>query len=147
MTLNWGHKLTLAFCTFVVFMFVMVYKSMKTDFQLVTKEYYKDELAYQQVIDGTNRANNLSGALEVTQAHNELIIQLPMEMKGKAISGNIWLYCSSDDKKDRRLDLTVDENGRQTVSTKNILPANYLLKVTWKANELNYYNEQHITLR
>lgn len=147
MTLNWGHKITLAFSAFVVFMFVMVYKSMKTDFQLVTKEYYKDELAYQQVIDGTNRANKLSGSVEVTQANNELIIQLPTEMRGKAISGNIWLYCSSDDKKDRRLELAVDENGKQVINSKNMLPANYLLKVTWKADELSYYNEQHIELK
>ncbi|HLP35218.1 FixH family protein [Lacibacter sp.] len=147
MTLNWGHKITLAFSAFVVFMFVMVYKSMKTDFQLVTKEYYKDELAYQQVIDGTNRANKLSGSVVVTQANNELIIQLPTEMRGKAISGNIWLYCSSDDKKDRRLELAVDENGKQVINSKNMLPANYLLKVTWKADELSYYNEQHIELK
>ena len=147
MTLNWGHKITLAFSAFVVFMFVMVYKSMKTDFQLVTKEYYKDELAYQQVIDGTNRANKLSGSVEVAQVNNELIIQLPTEMRGKAISGNIWLYCSSDDKKDRRLELAVDENGKQVIISKNMLPANYLLKVTWKADELSYYNEQHIELK
>jgi hypothetical protein len=147
MTLNWGHKITLAFTAFVVFMFVMVYKSIKTDFQLVTKEYYKDELAYQQVIDGTNRANKLSSSVEVIQAKDELIIQLPTEMKGKTISGNIWLYCSSDDKKDRKLDLTVNENGRQVISSKNMLPANYLLKVTWKADELNYYNEQLIELK
>ncbi|MEJ8842783.1 FixH family protein [Lacibacter sp. H375] len=147
MTLNWGHKITLAFSAFVVFMFVMVYKSMKTDFQLVTKEYYKDELAYQQVIDGTNRANKLSSSVEVTQLNNELIIQLPAEMKGKTISGNIWLYCSSDDKKDRRLELTVDENGKQVIDSKNMMPANYLLKVTWKAEELNYYNEQRLELK
>ena len=147
MTLNWGHKITLAFSAFVVFMFVMVYKSMKTDFQLVTKEYYKDELAYQQVIDGTNRANSLSTAVELKQANNELTIQLPIEMKGKIISGNIWLYCSSDDKKDRRLELTVDENGQQVIDSKSILPANYLVKISWKADGLNYYNEQRIEVK
>lgn len=147
MTLNWGHKITLAFTVFVLFMFTLVYKSMKTDFQLVTKEYYKDELAYQQVIDGTNRANKLSTSVEVKQANNELIIQLPTEMKGKRISGNIWLYCSSDDKKDRRLELAVDENGKQLIDSKNMLPANYLVKITWKADELNYYNEQRIELK
>jgi hypothetical protein len=147
MTLNWGHKITLAFSAFVLLMFTLVYKSMKTDFQLVTKEYYKDELAYQQVIDGTNRANSLSSRVEVKQMKHELIIQLPIEMKGKTISGDIWLYCSSDDKKDRRLELTVDNNGRQLINTKNMLPANYLLKVTWKAEELNYYNEQLIALK
>ena len=147
MTLNWGHKITLAFSAFVVFMFVLVYKSMKTDFQLVTKEYYKDELAYQQVIDGTNRANSLSNNVQALQTSAGLIIQLPTEMKGKSITGNIWLYCSSDDKKDRRLELTVDENGKQLIDDKTIMPATYLLKVTWNAGNLNYYNEQRIEIK
>ena len=68
-------------------------------------------------------------------------------MNGKAITGNIWLYCSSDDKKDRRLELRVDENGQQVIDTKTILPANYLVKISWKADELNYYNEQRIALK
>lgn len=147
MTLNWGHKITLVFSAFVLLMFTLVYKSMKTDFQLVTKEYYKDELAYQQVIDGTNRANKLSGIVQVAQTTDGLSIQLPAEMKGKNISGNIWLYCSSDDKKDRRLALTVDENGKQVMDGKSIPPANYLVKVTWKADELSYYNEQRIEIK
>jgi hypothetical protein len=94
MTLNWGHKITLAFSAFVLLMFTLVYKSMKTDFQLVTKEYYKDELAYQQVIDGTNRANKLKGNVQVAQTKDGLSIQLPAEMKGKTsvvTSGSIAL--------------------------------------------------------
>jgi hypothetical protein len=147
MTLNWGHKITLAFSAFVLLMFTLVYKSMKTDFQLVTKEYYKDELAYQQVIDGTNRANKLKGNVQVAQTKDGLSIQLPAEMKGKNISGNIWLYCSSDDKKDRRLELVIDENGKHMITDKSILPANYLLNVTLKADELSYYNEQRIEVK
>nr|WP_294906110.1 FixH family protein [uncultured Lacibacter sp.] len=147
MTLNWGHKVTLGFTAFVLFIFFMVYKSMNTDFQLVTKEYYKEELAYQQVIDGTNRANELSNPVLVTQQDNQLQIQLPEEMKGKTISGSIWLYCPVDDKKDRKLVLAVDETGKQVIDAKTILPAGYQLKITWKADDLSYYNEQHIEIK
>lgn len=147
MTLNWGHKVTLGFTAFVLFIFFMVYKSMNTDFQLVTKEYYKEELAYQQVIDGTNRANELSNPVLVTQQDNQLQIQLPEEMKGKAISGSIWLYCPVDDKKDRKLVLAVDETGKQVIDAKTILPASYQLKITWKADDLTYYNEQRIEVK
>jgi hypothetical protein len=147
MTLNCGHKITLAFTVFVLLMGTLVYKSLKTDFQLVTKDYYKDELAYQQVIDGSNRANRLSSKVQVAQLNNELIVQLPAEMNGKTITGNIWLYCSSDDTKDRRLELSVDKTGKQVIDGKQILPANYLFKITWKADELNYYNEQQLELK
>jgi hypothetical protein len=147
MTFNWGHKLTLAFSAFVVFIFVMVYKAVNSDFQLVTKEYYKDELAYQEVIDGTNKANQLSAAVRIQQVGDQLIIQLPEEMKQQTVTGSIWLYCPSQDKNDRRLALTVNEAGKQTISTKEIAAANYLAKIRWRANNETYYTEQRITIK
>ena len=147
MTFNWGHKITVAFSAFVVFIFVMVYKAVKTDFQLVTKEYYKDELAYQEIIDGTNRANQLSTAVTIQQAGDQLIIQLPEEMKQQTITGSIWLYCPSEDKNDRKLVLTVNEEGKQIISTKSISAAGYLAKIRWQANDQTYYTEQRITIK
>lgn len=147
MTFNWGHKITLAFSAFVVFIFVMVYKAVKTDFQLVTKEYYKEELAYQEVIDGTNKANQLSTAVRIQQADDQLIIQLPEEMKQQTVTGSIWLYCPSEDKNDRKLVLRVDEEGRQSISTKSIASAGYLAKIRWQANGQTYYTEQRIIIK
>ena len=147
MTFNWGHKITLAFSAFVVFIFVMVYKAVKTDFQLVTKEYYKEELAYQEVIDGTNKANQLSTAVRIQQADDQLIIQLPEEMKQQTVTGSIWLYCPSEDKNDRKVVLAVDEEGRQSISTKSIAAAGYLAKIRWQANGQTYYTEQRIIIK
>ncbi|MFY7840914.1 MAG: FixH family protein [Lacibacter sp.] len=147
MTLNWGHKVTLGFSAFVVFMFFMVYKSMHTDFQLVSKEYYKDELAYQQVIDGTNRANQLSTAVSIAQNNETVTIQLPEELKGKKISGNIWLYCPTDDKKDQRLTLTADADARLQIERKTIAAGNYVVKINWTADGTAFYNEQALTVK
>lgn len=147
MTINWGHKITIVFLAFAAFILLLVYKSMHTDFQLVSKEYYKEELAYQQVIDGSNRANRLSSAVSVQQIKDELIVQLPSEMKFKNITGDIWLYCPTDDKKDRKLKLILDDNGRQVISTKTILPAGYLIKINWQADAQTYYNEQHLQIK
>lgn len=147
MTINWGHKITIVFLAFAAFILLLVYKSMHTDFQLVSKEYYKEELAYQQVIDGSNRANRLSSAVSVQQIKDELIVQLPSEMKFKNITGDIWLYCPTDDKKDRKLKLILDDNGRQAISTKTILPAGYLIKINWQADAQTYYNEQHLQIK
>ncbi|RXK62651.1 hypothetical protein ESA94_06545 [Lacibacter luteus] len=147
MTLNWGHKVTLGFSAFVIFMFFMVYKSMHTDFQLVSKEYYKDELAYQQVIDGTKRANELSTTVSVAQSNETVTIQLPEELKGKKISGNIWLYCPTDDKKDQRLTLTADADARLQLERKTIAAGNYVLKINWTADGTAFYNEQPLTVK
>ena len=56
--MNWGNKL-LILLLFLERMFYLVYRSVNTNFELVEKDYYKSEFRYQQVIDGTNRANSL----------------------------------------------------------------------------------------
>lgn len=147
MTFNWGHKVTLGFSAFVLFMFFMVYKSMHTDFQLVSKDYYKDELAYQQVIDGTNRANKLSTAVTIIQTNERLSIQLPAEMKGKQVNASIWLYCPTDEQKDQHLTLTADTDGKLMLAKETIATGNYVIKTSWKADGVMFYNEQSVTIQ
>lgn len=147
MTINWGHKLAIVYIAFVLFMFFLVYKSSQSDFQLVTKDYYKEELAYQQVIDGTNRANELSTSLSIEQQQGKVIIQLPAEMKGKTTEGEIWFYCINNNKNDVRLKLAVNEEGKQVIEAGILNAANYKVKINWKADNLNYYSEKSVSIQ
>lgn len=44
--MNWGHKLTFTILVFIGLMSYLVYRSLNTDFQLVEKDYYNNELQY-----------------------------------------------------------------------------------------------------
>lgn len=147
MTLNWGHKITIVLILFGVLMFTLVYKSIKTDFQLVSKDYYKDELQYQQVIDGSNNANALTNALTLTQTDKGISIQFPKEMKGKLLQGEIWFYCSYDEHKDLRLKIDVTNEAVQFIEPDRLAPATYTVKTSWKADGNPYYNEQSFTVK
>ena len=68
--MNWGNKILVVFVAFGSMISYMVYRCVKTPVNLVSEQYYKDELAYQNVIDGTKRANALSGKLELAQEDN-----------------------------------------------------------------------------
>ncbi|MFZ8343681.1 FixH family protein, partial [Staphylococcus aureus] len=54
--MNWGYKLLLAFISFALIIGILVYKSINTKYDLVSTEYYKDELRYQDKIDGSGNA-------------------------------------------------------------------------------------------
>ena len=54
--MNWGRSLILVFIVFAAFMGYLVYRASGTHFDLVSKEYYKDELRYQDKIDGFRNA-------------------------------------------------------------------------------------------
>lgn len=148
MKINWGHKIILVFVLFVSLIATLVYKSIHTNFELVTKEYYKDELVYQQVIDGTNNANKLGGITSVSSDAQFVNVTLPEEMKNVAVKGNIWFYCAANANKDRRYELNPDASGKQVFDKTEFLAGNYMVKVQWeKQDGQQFYTEQYLTLK
>lgn len=139
--MSWGNKLVIVFIVFAAFILTMVYKAVNTKVELVSKDYYKDELRYQDKIDGVNNANKLS-SVTVSQNSNELVVDLPKEMKGLKTEGDIWFYCSNDETKDKKLSLQVDDSGRQFIAKNKISKGNYLMKLTWKSGGNSYYSEK-----
>lgn len=147
MTLNWGHKLTIFICLFAGMILLLVYKCTQTNFDLVTKEYYKDELKYQEVIDGTKRANSLASKATVVSSSDFITIQLPAEMKGLAINGSAWFYCAADAKRDIKVPLAVNAAGTQQLSSKLLLPGKYTVKLNWTAGDLQFFSETNLDIQ
>lgn len=146
MTFNWGHKLTIFICAFAGMIILLVYKCTQTNFDLVTKEYYKDELVYQQVIDGTNLANSLSAKTIVTQNDSYISIQFPEEMKGKSLTGTASFYCPADARRDKKIALSVNAAALQQIGKQQFLPGRYIVKLSWNADGKQYYSESSIEI-
>lgn len=143
--MNWGNKLIIVFILFAGLIGFMVYKAMNTKFELVSKDYYKDELRYQDRIDGKQNANKLGNIL-ISQNADELLLALPNEMKGIKVEGEAWFYCKTDATKDRKIMLQVDENGQQHILKNKISKGIYELKLNWQTTTEKYYTEQNITV-
>jgi len=146
MTMNWGYKLFFTFIVFAILMSWLVYRAIHTDFQLVEKEYYKSELRYQEVIDGTNRVNALASPVSLTLENETIILQLPNEMKNLLLEGTIWFYCAYDGAKDKRLELMPDATGQQQIASAALQPGTYTAKIQWKQAGKDYYSERKLTL-
>lgn len=142
--MNWGNKLLLTFITFGAGMTYLVYRSVNTNYELVEKDYYKSELRYQEVIDGSNRVNQLSSAVKIEQTNTGIILELPQEMKEKSISGEVFFYCAYNQKKDKKFTLQPDANGVQVFQATAISPGNYTVKISWRSEEKNYFSEKKL---
>ena len=144
--MNWGNKLLVTFIVFGLGMGYLVYRSMSTNFELVEKDYYKSELRYQQVIDASNRTNELSTAVSLSQSENGITLQLPEEMKNKSITGDILFYCAYDKKKDKKFILRVNEHALQQFPLTDISSGNYTVKISWVHDGKTYYSEKSLTV-
>lgn len=146
MTLNWGHKLMLVFLVFVGMMSYLVYRCIKTNYDLVSTEYYKEELSYQQVIDGTSRANKLGNKLGISQSGHEIKLQLPAEIQPATVNGTVLFYYAADAKRDRQIVLHPDAQGAQLINSSRFFPGSYTVKVKWESKGQQYYSEEIVTI-
>jgi hypothetical protein len=125
----------------------MVIRCMNTPVNLVSEQYYKDELAYQQVIDGTKQANALLGRVQLATVPAGIRIDLPREMRGKTVKGTIFFYCPSDVVSDRRIPLVMNTTGEQEIAKGTVPNGHYMVKVSWETGGVNYFMEQPFVIR
>lgn len=136
--MSWGNKLIIVFIVFAALMATLVYKATQTKFELVSKDYYQDELRYQDKIDGA--ANAALEAPISIQVNDEIIsFEFPDAQKNANITGEAWFYCSVDATKDKRFVLSVDSTGIQRIERKRLQKGDYQIKISYEINQKKYY--------
>ena len=143
MKMSWGYKIMFVYLAFVAGMCFLIFKASNQEFDLVTKDYYEQELKYQQVIDQSANASRLSMPLYIEKKEAELKISFPDEMKNKKKLVDFYLYYAADAKRDFRRSFELNEN-----ELAQALPVGmkgmYELKLTWETEGVKYYHEQKI---
>jgi len=143
MKLSWGYKIMFVYIAFVAGMGVLVFKASSQKFDLVTKDYYDQELKYQQVIDQAANSSRLSAPVTIERNEGELRINFPGEMKNKKKLVDFYLYYAADAKKDFRKSFELDEN--ELVQALPVgMKGMYELKLSWEAEGVKYYFEQKL---
>jgi len=145
MKITWGHKIAGAYMLFVAGIVFLVFKANGERYDMVTKDYYEEELKFQQVIAESANANALSATVTVEKLNDALSIRFPVEMRNKKIEVDFYLYYPADDMKDFRKSFTINQP-----EFTQALPAGfkgqYELKLSWSADGKKYYNERKIFL-
>ena len=91
MKMNWGLRIIILYSGFVIFMLGLVYKCTQQKFDLVAKDYYAQELAYQKVIDGSHNNALLQTPVKIEQQAAGILVQLPASQAGFQ-HGKIFFY-------------------------------------------------------
>ncbi|HLO82515.1 MAG TPA: FixH family protein [Chitinophagaceae bacterium] len=138
MKFNWGYKIAAVYIVFVVGMMYLVVRASQQNIDLVTPDYYAQELKYQDRIDESNRAASLSEQLQFSVEHNVLTIKFPSEFAGKSITGNVLVYCPSNKENDISRTIAVANNTMNiTIPEKNT--GAHELQVSWEVDGVKYY--------
>lgn len=140
--MNWGYKIILVFVIFASGILTLVIKSMRTRVDMVTGDYYAEELKYQQNIDAQKNAHRLSGPVTVAQTGDSIEIVFPQECMGKELNGGITFYRPSDSRRDFTVPAQPDAQGKVLVSRARLDRGNYRIKVQWVSEGIPYFLEK-----
>ncbi|MBK7148695.1 MAG: FixH family protein [Bacteroidetes bacterium] len=143
--LNWGWRIAGVYLSFVVFIIYMVYRSVNMKTELVTADYYAEELNYQEHINKLNLTQKLSEQLAITVQDEKLTLSFPKEVAGQSIKADIYFYCPSNSKNDYRTSCRTAA-GICEVNTTEVKKGGYKVKVNWSAAGADYYNENFINI-
>ncbi|MFN3849851.1 MAG: FixH family protein [Spirosomataceae bacterium] len=145
--MNWGHKITLFYGSFVVFMITLVTLCVKQkDIFLVSDDYYKKEIAYQDEIIKNRNTNSLSSAVKVEYKAELQQVQLDFPTEVIGSTGKVQFYRPSDAKQDFTLDLAIQKQNSQNIPTQNLKKGLWVVKIEWQKDGKEFLKEEKIAI-
>jgi hypothetical protein len=143
--MNWGKGIVLVFIGFALFIGVLVAVCMKQEINLVSSDYYQQELDYQQQIDRIENASTLRERPSIRVASDSL--SLNYKDLSLVTKGVLKLTRASSSRND--VSFLIDGN---EISDKIRFPLSglphgrYKGTFTWVMNGKEYYIDQPVDL-
>lgn len=140
--MNWGTRIVIAFACFIGVIATLVTISMRQDVSLVAKDYYVQEIAYQDQIDRIENKNRMEiqPSIEIKSGVVELSI------KKSELEGTIHFFRPSDAKLDKKYVIQLDQNGTQAFKAADFEKGLWKVKINFTSEGKEYYSEHSLVL-
>ncbi len=140
MKINWGTGIVIAivsFIGFILFLITLMMSDENLDHELVTEDYYKKELVYQEEIDAEKNAQLLSENIKISKTDEGLLIVFPQNFDYSKIVGNVSLYRPSN--KNLDFEIPLDLSSHQLLIPKNnLVEGRWNVYVNWVYEGITY---------
>lgn len=137
---NWGTGIVIAMVLFMTFILTFVYKSLTPEYthDLVSEDYYKDELLYQNEIDKLNNALKLETKISLSNSVKGITIKFPENMDYPQVKGNISFQRYSNIVLDFNKDIELDSS-KLIIPDSLLVSGKWIIKIDW-----NYQGQEFL---
>jgi hypothetical protein len=140
--MNFGNWIVVAFIGFAVFIGTLVTVCVKQDVDLVSKDYYQQELEYQDQIERISNTTELINKPRIATTDGKLEVSFSDEHKIQ--KGELKLFCPSDPKMDKDFSLSVSDGNTHIIETTLLQPGMYKARLLWTMGGKEYFLEEVI---
>jgi hypothetical protein len=141
--MNWGKSIVLSFILFAAFIGTLVTVCLRQDISLVSKDYYKEELQYDNQLIRLKNVSQLESKPIIKVLENKTI-QITFDRFVDMENGELRLFRPSDSSKDKKYSLVPTANATQEFSTTDLTPGMYRAKMQWTMNGKEFFLEEVI---
>lgn len=142
--MNWGRWIIVSFILFAMFIGTLVVICVRQDIPLVSKQYYQEELDYQNQIERIENTKALTESPSISIVNDSLRITYPRFSKME--NGILKLFRPSDPRLDRQYDLVNSTRESQTFGIGDLQKGLYKARMLWEQDGKEFYLEKTIVI-
>jgi hypothetical protein len=144
--MSWGYRIVLLYVGFVGLIVTLVSMSVNQRLDMVTPQYYQEELNFQSKIERREAARSLEQPLSWTISDEQILLNFPKEFTGKKIEADIVFFRPSDARKDQKVKIEGKEL-EYALSTKDLEAGYWEMKIEWKAGDQAFFDETSFNVK
>jgi nitrogen fixation protein FixH len=137
------YIIVVVFVSFASFIGYFVYRSTSHRIDLVSQNYYQNELRFQEQIDQEKNGNLLGDEFQIEHKNKSLTLTLP---EGKEATGTVVFMRPADKLLDFSLPINNKENHQQHINLSELKTGLWKVKVYFEVAGKKYYKEKMFTL-
>lgn len=145
---HWGYGLIVFFICYISYLVITVIMSTRVDHSLVVDEYYKHDLAYQDMyLNSVANRSVLETDLQVQFDNQRKSLVFDFGSSATDRVGEILLYRPANQGADVLIPFEIGSiEDKYELDTTQLLHGNWTVKVRWTDGTLEYYKEQRINI-
>lgn len=147
MKINWGGGIVIGMGLFIAFIMYFVVR-MNTDdrlnHDLVTEEYYKQEMVLQQEIDAETNSVNLIENIKGQKTDAGWLLRFPEKFDPKKIKGTVFLYRPSNKHLDFTLPIILSAP-ELLIPDSSLVDGRWNITINWEYEGKKFLYKQPIT--
>ena len=133
----WPYAIILYFIVFIGGVAAWITFAVRNDHELVRKDYYEQELKFQNELDGVARAATTGVNVSYNSAKQMLTVSLPVNNS----AGSLKFYRPSNERLDQEIPLAL-KDGVQSIDVRSFERGLWKIRLTWTSNGAEYQHDQ-----
>lgn len=127
---------------YIIFIVYIAFIKNNISSQLISDNYYKDEINYQKIINYKNNVKNLTKKVKINFINNGILILFPYNLKNEIIKVKCNIIRFSDKNLDINKYFILNNNNKIFINGKILIKGEYMINLEWIYKNKGFFLEK-----